>query len=138
MRVNWAAIIVSAIVFFLFGWVWYDVLFRTVWSASITSSSLQSMANGGIPAYQLIVAVVTAFFLAYGLARILEWRGDMNPGRGAFIGFSMGLLIFGSMTWMDYAFSNLGVTLGFINVGYVAVGMALQGAILGAWQPKTG
>ena len=138
MRVNWAAIIVSAIVFFLFGWLWYDVLFETVWSASITSSSLQSMAKGGVPAYQLIVAVVTAFFLAYGLARILGWRGNMNPGRGAFIGFSMGLLIFGSMTWMDYAFSNLGVTLGFINVGYVAIGMAIQGAILGAWRPKAG
>lgn len=134
---NWAAIIVSAIVFFLFGWLWYDVLFKTVWSASITGSSLQAMANGGIPAYQLIVAVVMAFFLAYGLARILHWRGPVGALEGAWIGFAFGLLIFGSMTWMDYAFADWGATLGFINIGYVAIGMAIQGAILGAWRERS-
>jgi hypothetical protein len=70
------------------------------------------------------------------LARILAWRGDKTPGRGAFIGLSMGLLIFGSMTWMDYAFEMRGATLGWINIGYVAVGMAIMGAILDRWRSR--
>jgi len=49
----------------------------------------------------------------------------------------MGLLIFGSMTWMDYAYSGFGMTLGWINVGYVGIGLAIQGAILGVWPAKT-
>jgi Protein of unknown function (DUF1761) len=80
---------------------------------------------------------VMALFLAYGVALILNWRGDANAARGAYTGFVVGLLIFGSMTWMDYAYEGRGVTLGFINVGYVVVGMAIQGAILGAWRPKS-
>ncbi|HTU71757.1 MAG TPA: DUF1761 domain-containing protein [Candidatus Baltobacteraceae bacterium] len=137
MRVNWAAVIVSAIVFFLFGWLWYDMLFKTVWSASITATSVHALSMGGAPAYQLIVAVVMAFFLAYGVARILQWRGRVGPLEGAWIGFAFGLLIFGSMTWLSYAYSGWGPTLGFINVGYVAIGMAIQGAILSAW-PQQG
>jgi Protein of unknown function (DUF1761) len=130
MRVNWTAIVVSAIVFFIFGWLWYDLLFHSLWVAEIAKVSPQGAMPRGTW-YPFVVSLLMAFCLAYGLARILAWRGQMNPFRGAFIGFSMGLLIFGSMTWMNYAFFGLGATLGFINVGYVAVGMAIQGAILG-------
>jgi hypothetical protein len=135
MRVNWTAIVVSAIVFFIFGALWYDLLFRTLWHAEVASVSPQAPMAGGTW-YPFVVSLLMAFCLAYGLARMLAWRGQMNPFRGALIGFSMGLLIFGSMTWMTYAFSGWGATLGFINVGYVAVGMAIQGAILGAWRVK--
>jgi hypothetical protein len=88
------------------------------------------------PLYLFSVDFITAFFLAYGLAMILKWRGPVGPLEGAWIGFAFGLLIFGTMTWLDYAYSGWGITLGFINVGYVAVGMAIQGAILAAWKPK--
>jgi len=134
MRVNWLAIVVSAIVFFLFGGLWYDVLFGSLWMAQMAKTSAQTSA--GVTWYPLVVSLVMGFFVAYGLARILAWRGQMNPGRGALIGLSTGLLIFGSMTWMDYAYSGWGSTLGWINVGFVAVGMAIQGAILGAWRAK--
>ncbi len=86
--------------------------------------------------YAYLIAFIMGFFIAYGIARMLSWRGSVGAGRGAFIGLSMGLLIFGAATWLDYAFEMRGAMLGWINIGYVALGMALQGAILGAWQPK--
>jgi hypothetical protein len=141
MRVNYAAIVASAIVFWLFGWLWYDLLFRSAWLAAAGLTPQQmATAGGGGGAYALIVSLVMAFFLAYGLARILVWRGDKTVGRGAFIGLSMGLLIFGTMTWMDYAFEMRGMTLGWINVGFVAIGMAIMGAILDGWRlfPRSG
>jgi hypothetical protein len=137
MRVNWVAIAVSAIAFFLFGGLWYDVFFKSAWIAALGPSAAavagMSRESG---TYAMVVAIVMAFFLAYGNARVLGWRGDMSPVRGAIIGFSLGLLVFGTMTWMDYAFEMRGQALGWINVGFVALGMAIQGAILGAWKPK--
>lgn len=135
-RVNWWAIAVSAIVFFLFGWLWYDVLFGNAWLASIGKTQAQMTAAGVTP-YPFVVSIVMGFFMAYGVARILSWRGDSNAARGAFIGLSVGLLIFGTMTWMDYAYEMRGAALGYINIGYVVIGMAIVGAILGAWRPKT-
>jgi hypothetical protein len=136
MRVNYAAIVVSAIAFWIFGYIWYGLLFKNAWyaAANISPSAMASGGGGGI--YPMIVSLVMAFFLAYGLARILVWRGDKTVGRGAFVGLSMGLLIFGTMTWMDYAFEMRGMILGWINVGFVAIGMAVMGAILDGWRAK--
>jgi hypothetical protein len=46
------------------------------------------------------------------------------------------LLIFGSMTWMDYTYEMRGSTLTLIEVGYVVVGMGVIGLIEGAWRPS--
>ena len=134
MRINWWAILVADIVLFLFGYLWYDVLFGNVWMA--TMAGLGQHAGMGTTWYPFAVSLVTGFFLAYGLARILMWRGPVGWLEGAWIGMAFGLLIFGSMTWMDYAYAGWGMTLGYLNVGYVAVGMAIQGAILAAWKAK--
>ncbi len=133
INVNWWAILVCAIVFFLLGGLWYDALFGKLWMTEM-SKIASPMVPGGW--YPFAVSLVTGFFLAYGLALILKWRGPVGPLEGAWIGFAFGLLIFGTMTWMDYAYSGWGVVLGLINIGYVAVGMAIQGAILAAWRPR--
>ncbi|HUY11273.1 MAG TPA: DUF1761 domain-containing protein [Candidatus Dormibacteraeota bacterium] len=132
MRVNWPAILVATVVFFLFGGLWYNVL-GPAWRDALGASAPPTSTS----AYAYIVAVIMSFFLSYGLARVLSWRGDYSVYRGARIGISLALLIFGTMTWMTYAFELRGATLGWINVGYVAIGMGIQGAILGAWKPKT-
>jgi hypothetical protein len=134
-RVNWWAIAVSAIVFFIIGSLWYGLLFGNAWLAAIGKTQAQ-LAAGGVTAYPYVVAILMAFFLAYGVARVLSWRGSVSIAEGAFIGLSLGLLIFGTMTWMDYAYEMRGIVLGLINVGYVVVGMAVMGAILAAWKPK--
>jgi hypothetical protein len=133
-QVNQLAIIVSAVVFWIFGAVWFQVL-GGIWAAQLGSTQV-AMAQSNATWYPYTVALIMGYFIGYGLDRILAWRGDMNPARGALIGFSMGLLIFGAGTWLDYAFEHRTAVLGFINVGYIAIGMAIQGAILGAWKPK--
>jgi hypothetical protein len=133
-HVNQPAIVVSAIVFWVFGALWFWV-FGGLWAAQLGSTQAVMSASNATW-YPYAVSLVMSYFIAYGLDRILAWRGDMNPGRGTFIGLSMGLLIFGAATWLDYAFEHRGATLGFINIGYIAIGMAIQGAILGAWKPR--
>jgi hypothetical protein len=138
MRVNYLAIVIATVVLFLFGYVWYDLLFGKMWYAEMAHITAPGVMTGmaGAAWYPFAVTIVTGFFSAYGLARILGWRGKVGVAEGAFIGFSMGLLLFGTMTWMDYAYSGFGMTLGWLNVGYVAVGFAIQAAILAAMPPK--
>ena len=134
IKVNWWAILVADIVLFLLGWLWYDVLFGSMWMAALMKVTPQVSTPAGW--YPFAVSLVGGFFLAYSLALILKWRGTVGPLEGAWIGFAFGVLIFGTMTWMDYVYSGWGVTLGFINVGFVSVGTAIQGAIIAAWRVK--
>ena len=134
ININWWAILVADIVLFLFGWLWYDLLFNSAWLTAMGKSA--GNMTGDLTWYPFAVSLVGGFFLAYGLALILKWRGPVGWLEGAWIGFAFGLLIFGTMTWMDYVYSGWGAALGFINVGFVAVGMGIQGAILAAWKPR--
>ncbi len=135
MRVNWLAIVIADVVYFLFGYLWYDVLFKAMWIAETSKVNPQyTMVTGWYP---FAVALVMGFFSAYGIARALAWRGDINPTRGAIIGASLGALIFGTMTWMGYAYSGFGMALGWINIGFVVVGLGIQGLILGIMKPKS-
>lgn len=134
IKVNWWAILVSDIVLFFLGWLWYDVFFGRVWLAALREVTPQ--VSMGFTWYAFVVSLVGGFFLAYGLALILKWRGAVGPLEGAWIGFAFGLLIFGTMTWMDYVYSGWGAALGFINTGFVSVGMGVMGAILAAWKPR--
>jgi hypothetical protein len=48
MRVNNAAIVVSAIVFWIFGAIWYDLLFKSAWmsAAGITPQTMTAAGRG--------------------------------------------------------------------------------------------
>jgi len=137
-RVNWWAIVVATIAYFIFGYLWYGVIFPAAWLAALGKTEAPLAAGGGSVAFPYAVTLVLSFFLTYGLARVLSWRGNANAARGALIGVSMGLLIFGTMTWMDYMYEMRGTAIALINIGYVVVGMGIQGLILGAWKPKAG
>ena len=71
MRVNWPAILVATVIFFLFGGLWYNVL-SPAWRNAMGVAAGQTSTS----VYAYIVAVIMSFFLAYAVARVLSWRGD--------------------------------------------------------------
>ena len=136
MRLNWLAIIVSSIVLFLFGWLWYGMLFASMWLAEMQKINPSFAPGMSASWYPYTVSIVTGILSGYGIARVLKWHGEANAMIGAMIGGSMAILFFGTMTWMGYAYSHFTMTLGWINIGFATVGFAIQGAILGAWKAK--
>ncbi|HEX8806347.1 MAG TPA: DUF1761 domain-containing protein [Candidatus Aquilonibacter sp.] len=134
INVNWWAILVADIALFAFGWLWYDLLFGNLFMRELQKITPQ--VSTAWTWYPYAVSLVGGFFLAYGIALILKWRGPVGWLEGAWIGFAFGLLIFGTMTWTAYVYSGFGATLGHLSIGFVAIGMGIQGAILAAWKPR--
>lgn len=137
-KVNWISVVVADIVFFLVGGIWYSLLFKNQWIAATGIHADRAM-NGstGSPLYPFVVVLIAGFCSAYALARMLAWRGNVSIASGALVGASMALLIFAAPTWMTYVFQMRGIPLGFIDAGFITVAMAIQGAIVAAWPPKT-
>ncbi len=67
-------------------------------------------------------------------------RTDSNPNpvrHGIEFGIFMGLGVFGTMSLMDMLYEGRPLALWGIDAGYVVAGMAMMGAIVGAWRKKT-
>lgn len=132
-RINHLAVFVSAIAFFILGWIWYDLLFGRVWM-TLTGHVATSTGNM-IPMF--IGSFILGWVLAYVIAVALSETTNPNPARhGVEFGVFMGLGIFGTMLGLEYIYEGRTFALWVINAGYVVVGMAIMGAIIGAWRAK--
>lgn len=132
-RINHLAVFVSAIVFFVLGWLWYDVIFGRAWMA-LTAHQQIPASNMAVP---LAGGFLLCWFLSYVVGFALADTSNPNPMRhGAEFGAFMGLGVFGSMLAMNYLYEGRGLELWLINTGYVVVGMAIIGGIIGAWREK--
>ncbi len=133
MKINYLAVLVSAIVFFFLGFLWYGILFAKQWMA------LEGMTPANQPknvAAAYLISFVTQLVLCYVLAIVCRWR-DANLVTGAGLGILMWIAFVATTTLTSYLFEGKPLALFAINYGYDLAGMAISGAILGGWRKKS-
>src|ERR1700681_3990360 len=128
-RPNYLGIVVGSIVFWLFGWVWYGMIFGTAWMAAVGKTQAAAMAAGYTP---MIVSFVAGLFIAYCFDNML-WhyeRGDAV--KGAQVGFLTGVCIAATTLIISYSYQGRPVGLMLIDGGYFVIGFVITGAVVGA------
>jgi len=135
MRVNWAAVGVSGVVYWLFQAGWFTV-FSQAWQNGLRMSPEEIAAYRAHPNFvPYVIALVCNLVLAFIIARVLALGGVWGLIRGIRIGFLVGLvaalamlteLHFEQRSWQFIA----------VSAGAPLVGCALMGLMLGAWKPK--
>jgi len=76
--------------------------------------------------------------LAYGTAIALSRRPeDLTLQQGIGIAVFMGVVLYGTMTLNQALYEHRSFGLWAIDFGYVLIGFAIIGAIVGAWRKKT-
>ena len=129
---NWLAVVVSAAAFFALGAVWYSFLFGKAWAAELgidmenppETNMVKTM--GGTFVLELIAAIVVGMMLA-----------EMGGGGhmiGIHVGLLLGLGIASMLMGVNYLFEQRSLKLWLINAGHITLGLAIVGAIQGAWQ----
>ena len=130
--VNWFAVVAAALSMFVLGAVWYSpVLFVNQWAKAAGVSRDGSPGSsfiyvmGGAFVLTLIMAANLAFFLA---------------GPDTTLGFALGASIAAGLGWATLSlwiislFEQRPFAYVLINGGYLTVGFALMGLILGLWR----
>jgi hypothetical protein len=135
MRVNWAAVGVSGVVYWLFQAGWFTV-FSQQWQAGLRMSADELAAYTAHPNYlPYLVALLCNFILAFIIARVLALGGVITIVRGFRIGLLIGLAATVAMlTEMHFEVRPFQFIL--ISAGAPLAGCALMGMILGIWKPK--
>ncbi len=128
--VNFLAVLVAAVAYFIIGGLWYSVLFGKAWLAAIGKTEEEVRSEGGAPvAY--VVSFISSLISAYFLAIFMN-------GTTLQAGLAMGLWV-----WMGfvattnsppYFYENRNKKLYLIYGAYTLVSFLVMGAILALWQ----
>ena len=135
-HLNYLAVLVTAVVGFLLGWLWYGLLFGQAWMAEmkITPEMVkEAQAKGGM-AGDFIKGFVFTLLATFGLAALIAAHGSPNWKHGAAYGLFIGLFAPGVRKLNDAVWEKKSCKLQAINVGHELVFYAVLGAILGTWR----
>lgn len=133
--INWLAVIVAAVAFFVLGAVWYGPVFGKAWQKGVGLSD-EEMKNANMGKL-FGSAFVFAFIISFGMAMFFFGFGenpDMNASFGATMGLMTGLFFLLPSISMNYLFARKSASLMLIDSGYHIVAYTIVGIILGSWQ----
>ena len=136
VELNWLAIVVAAAVHFLLGGLWYGLLLAKPWMRAMGWAPGREMTQEekrrAPPGYAM--SLVGAFIAATVLSMTLDWIGERRVLNGALLGLMYSLAFHVAFAAPNSWFENRPPALLAINASYNALGMALMGGILAAWQ----
>ncbi|NQV16784.1 DUF1761 domain-containing protein [bacterium] len=139
--VNYWAVLVSALVFFGIGALWYGVLFGKAWmkATGITQESLEADKAETNMVKSFGIMFISSLLMAAATAHLIDYLLVVFPDSSA---ISIGLTT-AFWAWLGYilayiltapAYENRPWSYVFINGGYWLTGMLSTGLIVGLWR----
>jgi hypothetical protein len=127
------AIVLAAVVSFMFGWLWYGILFPKQWMAAAGKTEADLKAQGGPTPTPFVISFVALLVMAWVLAGVIG-----HLGTGA-ITLRSGLIA-GALMWLGFVATTLAVNhtfqgakpvLTLLDGGHWLGVLLLQGAVIG-------
>jgi len=138
MKINYAAVMVSALVYWVLGGLWYSPLLCGGKFIEIRRWSPEQIARIAAEGagLQLALAFVGSLVTAYVLAHIVRYTSGENALDGAKTGLWLwlGFIVTSNLNTVFFEFRPLGLYL--INISYHLVAFLSMGALLAVWRNK--
>lgn len=131
--INWIAVLVGAVAYFMLGALWYSkVLFAKRWISDLKIDVNNPDAQKGMGVMfggSFVLMFVQALAVAILMGRVETggWLGGVKVGAFA------GCCFCATAVGVNYLYEKKPLSLFLINAGYAIVGNALAGAIIGMW-----
>jgi len=136
VRLNYLAVLVSALVYFAMQAVWFTV-FMKEWLEGIGKTADQLHQEGASVVLAYVIGFAGALVMAAAISWFTQMTGKQTVIRGVLVGI-MAWVGFVLTTWStEYAFEEKGLKILLINTGNTLMGMVVMGAIQGAWKAKS-
>jgi hypothetical protein len=138
MKINYPAVFVAALAYWLLGAVWYSpILFARPFVAlmHLTPEQLAAAEAAGA-GKQIAVALLISLLLAYVLAHFVRFTGAETARSGILTGFWLWLGFVATTNLETVLFESRPLGLYLINNGYHLVGLLGMGALLAVWRKR--
>ncbi|HEV2706579.1 MAG TPA: DUF1761 domain-containing protein [Pyrinomonadaceae bacterium] len=138
LRINYTAVLVSAILYWMLGALWYSPLLfagKFIELTGWTPQQLEAIQAAGTG--KLVAgAFISSLVLAYVLAHFVRFTRSETALDGARTGFWLCLGFVLTSNLETVLFENRPLGLYLINNGYHLAGFLMMGALLGAWKRR--
>lgn len=132
--VNYLSVLVSGIVIFFLGGLWYSkLLFAKPWVKLMGKSEEDLKAGSGPMGLQLFGAFICGLLIAYVIAIILNHFRPLATLRGIEVGVACWVGFAAPTSFANALFTCKPKALWAIDSGYNLVSFAIAGAIIGWW-----
>ncbi len=133
-HVNWLALLVAAVAYFLLGALWYSVLFGKKWAQLVkvdTSNPELKKGMGGMMISTFVLILVVCFGLE---VLVIKFNFLQEVPYGLKLGLLTGLAFATTAVSISYVYENRPTNLYLINNGYHVLGHMLAATILVLWR----
>lgn len=133
-RVNHLAVLVSAVVMFALGYLWYSVIFHATYVAALGLGAAPApMPPPTMLIEMFVLGWILSYFAAMAIAKAPN-AGAMSASDGIMFGAFTGIGFFAVPYLLIILAEGRPFSLWAINAGYVTVALIVTGAILTSWK----
>lgn len=132
-HINWLAVLVAAIAFFLIGAAWYSFLFRDAWIKASRVNVNDPNAKKGVGA-MFLTSFVLVIITCVGLALFITRIGSAGWMTGLKIGLVAGICFCATSISNSYLYEKRPLALHLINSFYNIIGCVIAGIIIAVWK----
>jgi hypothetical protein len=133
-QLNWLAILVAGLAYFMLGAIWYSFLFQKPWIRLAGVNPNAPDAKKGVAAIMFtsfLLMLVAAIGIALFLSKVVPSAGIMS---GIKTGLVAGICFSATGMSISYVYEKRPLGLHLINAGYNICGCVLAGTILSMWK----
>jgi len=135
VRQNYLAVLVAAVVCFLFEAAWYS-FFVDVWLKGIGHDRAWLENTGVNPALQYATALVAEALIAMAISGVTQMTGPQTAWRGMRVAAMLWIGLVLTTQAVGFVFEAGNYASFAVGAGFWLIGMVLMGAIVGAWKAK--
>ncbi|HYM66556.1 MAG TPA: DUF1761 domain-containing protein [Patescibacteria group bacterium] len=127
------AIVLAAVVSFMFGWLWYGILFPKQWMAAAGKTEADLKAQGGPTPTPFVISFVALLIMAWVLAGVIGHLGTgaITLRSGVIAGALMWLGFVATTLAVNHTFQGAKPILTLLDGGHWLGVLLLQGAVIG-------
>lgn len=132
-HINWLAVIVAGLAYFVLGALWYSLLFKNAWIRLSGINMADPNIKKGVAQTMLaslVLMIVASFGLALFIARIGGVGGWMT---GLKVGLVAGVCFSATAICISYLYEKKPLGLHLINSFYNIFGCVIAGIIIAIW-----
>lgn len=129
MHINWVMVLVSAVIQWLLGVLWYGLIFRKSWNKMV------GLAEGAKPkntVFAMIMAFVACLLLSFVIGHVDLWAGAAVFTAGVKFGVICWVGFIAPPLFTQHIFEGRRANLFAINCAYWLLVMAIGGGLLAA------